>query len=599
MKTPPGITRSPRPPPPKSRTASPSGKACASTYDQILKLFRNLVLEHRAVLHHKSHLLQNAHVLQRVSRHGHNIRKRARRHHADLAFHVQHFRRSRSRGLDRVHRRHSKPNHALEFLRNRLGPRHPAHVRAKHNLQVRVQRFLEAHFMHRGARAVALSSRRIRGRPIAVIRRNRRAIPRALPRHLRDLRVRNLQPVLDRIATAIERALQSDSIVRMARHFLPPPVRLIHHGLQLFQRQGRLRNQIPLLVHPRAMRHVHLDPIRAMLELLPRGLACLHRTVDKLRAFRHLQFRRVTFQVVAARRGNRARGSKNPRPRNRSFLNRLLDLDVAVSCALRFQIAQRCESLLQRPPARKRRARRAQRNPRLQNVFVIAALRGIFSQRKNGLVQTNSPGSNGSRREIDHRSARRNLRRTIRHFFDPLAAHKNQLVLPRRSARSINQRARADDRDALRRPGGSLRANCVRNKHQRKNRQNYALFHLNLPRQRAVACRKAPTHCNTRTTASAAPTGSTGGSRPGLVSFYIPWQQVSIAGNRCLRWDRGVTQIPPQVNHEAQRQIASICDLPTLAVYLQRAKKWLEASGWPAASRPNSLCARGRLCVPL
>src|SRR5229473_1248210 len=139
-------------------------------------------------------------------------------------------------------------------------------------------------------------------------------------------------------------------------------------------------------------------------------------------------------------------------------------------------------------------ARGAQRNSGLQNIFVVAALGGIFSPKKNVRVRINQPWQHGSRREIDHRSARRNLRRTIRHFFDPLAAHKNQLVLPRRSARSINQRARADDRDALRRRCGSLRANCGRNKRQRNNRQNHALFHLNFPRQRAVACRKAPAH---------------------------------------------------------------------------------------------------------
>ncbi len=348
--------------------------------------------------------------------------------------------------------------------------------------------------MPRRPRPVALSSRRIGGRPIAVIRRDRRAIPSSLARHLRDLRVGNFQPVLDGIASAIERALQSDSVVRVTSHFLSPSVRFIHNGFQFLERQRRLRNQFPLLVHPRAMCHVHLDPVRAVLELLPRGFARFHRTIHKLRALGHVQFRRVTLQVVAAGGGNCARGAKNPRPWNRAFLNGLLNFNVAVTRAFRFQIAQRRKSLFQRAPARERRACGAQRDARFQNIFVIAALGRIFSPKKNVRVRINQPWQHRGRREIDHRSAGRNLPPSIRNFLNAISAHKNQLLLPRRAARSIDQHAGANNRDALRVRGGSLRANCVRSKHQRKNRQHQAFVHLNLPRRRAVACRKAPAH---------------------------------------------------------------------------------------------------------
>ena len=93
------------------------------------------------------------------------------------------------------------------------------------------------------------------------------------------------------------------------------------------------------------MRHVHLDPIGAVLELLPRCLARFRWTIHNLRAFWHDQLRSVIFQVVTARRGNGACGPEDARPRNRAFFDRLLDLDVTVPCAFRFQIANRSEPL--------------------------------------------------------------------------------------------------------------------------------------------------------------------------------------------------------------------------------------------------------------
>ena len=165
--------------------------------------------------------------------------------------------------------------------------------------------------------------------------------------------------MLDRIASAIERPLQSDAVVGVARHFLSPSVRFVHDRLQLFHRQRRLRHQLSFLVHPRPVRHVHLDPVRAVLELLARSLARFHRAVHDLHALGHLQFRRVAFQVVAARRRDRSRCAKQSRPGDRPFFNGLLDFHVAVSRAFGFHVAQRGESLFQSAPHRNRGARGA------------------------------------------------------------------------------------------------------------------------------------------------------------------------------------------------------------------------------------------------
>ena len=176
----------------------------------------------------------------------------------------------------------------------------------------------------------------------------------------------------------------------------------IDDGFQFFHRQRRLRHQLALLVHPRTVRHVHLDPVRAVLKLLPRCFSGFHRAVHDLRPLGHLQFRRVAFQVVAAGRGNRARRAKKSRARNCPFFNRLLDLYVSVSRAFGFHVPQSCESLLERTARRKRGAARPQRNPGLENILVVAAFRRILAPQENMCVRINEPRQDRRIRKINY-----------------------------------------------------------------------------------------------------------------------------------------------------------------------------------------------------
>src|SRR5438132_8554448 len=107
------------------------------------------------------------------------------------------------------------------------------------------------------------------------------------------------------------------------------------------------------------MGHVDLDPVRAVIELLARGLARFDRTVDQLRALRHRDLRRVSLQVVAACGGDGARGGEDARAGNASLIDGLLDADVAVARALGLDVADGRESLLQRAPRRDGGPRRA------------------------------------------------------------------------------------------------------------------------------------------------------------------------------------------------------------------------------------------------
>ena len=99
---------------------------------------------------------------------------------------------------------------------------------------------------------VTTTGRRIRRIPIVVVDGERRHVPRALLEHLRDLRVRDLEPVLDRITTAVECALQAQSVIGVASHFPAPAMRLVHDGLQFLDGQRRLRNQGALRIDPGA-----------------------------------------------------------------------------------------------------------------------------------------------------------------------------------------------------------------------------------------------------------------------------------------------------------------------------------------------------------
>ncbi len=112
-------------------------------------------------------------------------------------------------------------------------------------------------------------------------------------------------------------------------------MRLVNNGFQFFDRQSRLRKKLALFIYPGTMRHVHLDPVRTVVELFPSGLTSFDRTINNLHALGHDKFRRVAIQAVASRGRNGARCAEDARSRNGAFFNRLLDFDIAISGTLR------------------------------------------------------------------------------------------------------------------------------------------------------------------------------------------------------------------------------------------------------------------------
>src|ERR1700733_9349945 len=102
------------------------------------------------------------------------------------------------------------------------------------------------------------------------------------------------------------------------------------------------------------MRHVNLDPVSAMVELLPRRLPRLDRAVDNLRAFGHVEFRSIAFERITARGRNGAGRDEQSWPRNIALIDGLFDAHITVAGAFGFYVAQRRETLFQCSPRRNR-----------------------------------------------------------------------------------------------------------------------------------------------------------------------------------------------------------------------------------------------------
>src|ERR1700676_963578 len=99
--------------------------------------------EDLAVFHYELHGFQRFDVMNRIAADRDNVRERSWRNGADLSIHVEHDGGARRCALNSIHRRHTKFRHVREFLRDRFGPRDPAHVSSEHYLDASLKRLFE------------------------------------------------------------------------------------------------------------------------------------------------------------------------------------------------------------------------------------------------------------------------------------------------------------------------------------------------------------------------------------------------------------------------------------------------------------------------
>src|ERR1700722_2548746 len=116
------------------------------------------------------------------------------------------------------------------------------------------------------------------------------------------------------------------------------------------------------------MRHVDLDPVGAVVELLPSGFARFDGSVDDLRTFGHVEFRRVAFEVVSAGGGDRARGAEETRAGDGAFGDGFANFDVAVAGPFGFDVAESGEALLECAAAGESGARGAECDSSFQDI---------------------------------------------------------------------------------------------------------------------------------------------------------------------------------------------------------------------------------------
>src|SRR5438045_4103578 len=200
------------------------------------------------------------------------------------------------------------------------------------------------------------------------------------------------------------------------------------------------------------MGHVDLDPVGPVIELLASRLSRLDWAVYDLRPLRHIEFRRVALEVVASRRGASPSGNYEPRPTHATFLDCHLDTNLPIARAFALDITQRGKTLLQRPPRRNRRARRPQGKRIFQDVRVIAPVFRIFALEKNVSVGINQPRQHGAARNIDHRRPSGPFcANGIRDTLDATAANNYYLVTTRLVRFSVDEHARTNNSDSLRR----------------------------------------------------------------------------------------------------------------------------------------------------
>src|SRR5882724_6922735 len=98
------------------------------------------------------------------------------------------------------------------------------------------------------------------------------------------------------------------------------------------------------------MRHVDLDPIGAIVELLASRFACLDGPIDQLCTLGYGDLRGVVIQLVPASRGNRTGRNKHPGTRYVTFVDGLLDADVAIAGPFGLDIPNGRKTLLQGTP---------------------------------------------------------------------------------------------------------------------------------------------------------------------------------------------------------------------------------------------------------
>src|ERR1700743_888149 len=199
-----------------------------------------------------------------------------------------------------------------------------------------------------------------------------------------------------------------------------------------------------LLVDPRAMGHVDLDPVGAVIELRACGFSSFYWAVDDLYAFGHVEFRGVAFEVIATGGGDTAGSAEEARAGDGAFGDGFLDFDVAVAGAFGFEVAQGGETLIEGAAAGESGPCGAQGDAGFENVGVVAAFGGVFAPEEDVRVGLDESGEDGGVEKIDNVESGGRLGGGGRDFYDAVVVDEDELVFERGGGGAVDQNAGTD-----------------------------------------------------------------------------------------------------------------------------------------------------------
>src|SRR5580704_420375 len=205
------------------------------------------------------------------------------------------------------------------------------------------------------------------------------------------------------------------------------------------------------------MRHVDLDPVGAVIKLLTRGFAGFDGAVDDLRAFGHVEFGCVAFEVVSAGGRDGARGAEEARAGDGALGDGFADFDVAVAGAFGFDVAKSGETLFESAAAGEGGARGAEGDAGFEYVGVVAAFGRIFAPEEDVRVGVDQAGEDCGVGKVDDVEAGGRLSGGGGDFYDAIVLDEDELVLEGRVGGAVDERAGADDGFGVLGVGGGLR----------------------------------------------------------------------------------------------------------------------------------------------
>ena len=167
-------------------------------------------------------------------------------------------------------------------------------------------------------------------------------------RHDLDVSFSNVVTVFDGIHAGLNRIVHTVQRHGMRSHLVVLAMGLIHNRAQLIEGEGGNVIEYAVRADEVTTVRINFDPVSAKADLLAHGLAAILSAVHHLHAVRHRHFRRISQQWISAGNVHGARGDPHARPGNDSVIDGLLQVDVGVTCAFCFQIADGSKPILKR-----------------------------------------------------------------------------------------------------------------------------------------------------------------------------------------------------------------------------------------------------------